>query len=133
MGVQRKSRQLVLQLLFQSDLNGESLRDPDFFRTEKPKVSERAQMLFQSILDKRTELDRHIESASQNWKLSRMGAVDRNILRLATYELLYCPDIPGEVILDEAIEIAKRFGSEDSSAFVNGILDKLLNLRNKDP
>ena len=64
-----------------------------------------------------------IERYSDNWKLSRMSGVDRNILRIAVYELMYCNDIPSKVTLNEAIDIGKRFGTDESGAFINGILD----------
>jgi len=129
MGVQRKSREVLLQLLFQAELNTEA--DPELLlehaKAQKPEVEKRATELFLKILDKKDEIDKFIEDVSSNWKIHRMDRVDRNILRLATYELKYCKDIPGEVVLDEAIEIAKRFGTAKSGKFVNGILDKVFN------
>jgi N utilization substance protein B len=74
-----------------------------------------------------SEADRHIRAASQNWRLERMTAVDRNILRLGTWELLYKPDVPRAVIIDEAVEMAKRYGNEGSGAFVNGVLERIAN------
>ena len=73
----------------------------------------------------RAELDAHIERSARNWSLSRMPPVDRNIIRLGAYEILYCPDVPRAVAIDEAVRLAKRFGTEDSPAFVNGVLDAL--------
>lgn len=134
MGHRRKSREILLQLLFQVELNFE--KDPNIllkgflvdFKDEKDMKTEtydRAQHLFFDILNKKEELDQLIEKFSEHWKIHRMSHVDRNILRAASYELLYCKDIPAQVILDEAIEIAKRYGAEDSGSFVNGILDKI--------
>lgn len=73
------------------------------------------------------EVDRVVRAASTNWRLERMSRVDRNILRLGAWELLRRADVPRAVVLDEAVELAKRFGSEDSSAFVNGVLDRIAN------
>lgn len=85
----------------------------------------RAEALFLKIAAHKEELDALIEKSSEHWRLSRMSVIDRNILRYATYELLHCDDVPDEVVLDEAIEISKRFGSEHSAAFVNGVLDRV--------
>jgi len=71
------------------------------------------------------ELDSAIEGVSHRWKMGRMAQVDRNLLRMAAYEILYCPDIPKSATINEAIEVAKRFSGQDSFAFINGILDKL--------
>ena len=87
------------------------------------KALEFAQELAEGVVEHQEEIDRLIQKYSQNWRLERMNVTDRNILRLATYELLYRPDIPPKVSLNEAIELAKEFGTEDSPAFVNGILD----------
>ena len=73
------------------------------------------------------EIDRLIEQYSENWRLDRMNIVDRNILRMATFELLYCEEIPPKVTLNEAIDLGKRYGSEDSGSFINGILDRIQN------
>ncbi len=75
------------------------------------------------VLARREELDRLIAGHSRRWRLERMAAVDRNILRLGTYELRFCPDVPAKVAIDQAVELAKLFGTDDSPAFVNGVLD----------
>ena len=77
------------------------------------------------VLDERDGLDETIRTASENWRLERMTRVDRNVLRLGTWELKHRPDVPREVVLDEAIELAKRYGSEESGAFVNGVLNQI--------
>ena len=77
------------------------------------------------LVSRRSEIDRRIEQSTENWKLARLAKVDLLILRLATYELVYCPDIPHNVSLNEAIEIGKRFGTDDSAAFINGVLDQI--------
>ena len=71
------------------------------------------------------ELDKRLAEASENWRLTRMATVDRNVLRLGGYEVLFAPDTPPNVAFDEAIELARRYGSADSSAFVNGVLDRV--------
>lgn len=128
MGMRRKSREILLQLLFQAEVNPE--KDPARLLEALPyfkkttAASERASELFLKIYEKRDYLDQFIEKHADNWRLSRMSHIDRNILRYAVYELFYCEDIPKEVVLNEAIEIAKSFGTEESSAFVNGVLDR---------
>lgn len=129
MGVRRKSREILLQLLFQAELNPEEdpqrLVDDIVHFKKKTEASLRASTLFLDIFKKKKELDQLIEKHAEHWRLSRMNSIDRNILRSAIYELFYCADVPREVVLDEAIEIAKSFGTEESGAFVNGILDKV--------
>ena len=87
------------------------------------KACDFARRLVGGVLLHKADIDLLIESATDHWKLTRMPRVDLNILRLATYELLFCPDIPHNVSIDEAIEVSKRFGSEDSATFINGVLD----------
>jgi N utilization substance protein B len=70
-------------------------------------------------------IDRHIADAAENWRVPRMAVVDRNVLRLAAFELLFMPETPAAVVIDEAVELSRRFGSADSPAFVNGVLDRL--------
>ena len=81
--------------------------------------------LVEGVKEFQHEIDELIERFSENWKISRMSRVDRNVLRLAVYELLHCHDIPPKVSINEAIDLAKRFGTEDSGAFINGILDSV--------
>ena len=85
-----------------------------------------ARQLIEGVINHLDEIDAEIGKLAKNWRLDRMASVDRNILRLGTYELMYCPDIPPQVAINEAIELAKRFGTEDSASFVNGILDALM-------
>jgi N utilization substance protein B len=85
--------------------------------------------LVRSVSEHRERLDEAITSAASNWRLERMAPVDRNVLRLASYELLHRHDVPFEVIIDEAVELAKRYGADQSFAFVNGVLDKLASAR----
>ena len=81
--------------------------------------------LTNGVLEHRSDLDSIIERYSSNWKMCRMACVDRNVLRLAVFELLYCEDIPAKVSINEAIDIAKKFGASESGAFINGILDSI--------
>jgi N utilization substance protein B len=85
-----------------------------------------AEQLVQGVLDHLTELDELLQRVADHWSVDRMAVVDRNVLRCAVYELLYLDEIPAKVTINEAIEIAKRFGSEESGAFINGILDKII-------
>lgn len=129
MGNRRKGREAALQLLFLHDLSGVyNERVVANFWEENPidaETREFAQRLLTGALDHLTDIDETVGKLSAHWRLSRMAAVDRNVLRLAVFELCYCPDIPIKVSLNEAIEIAKKFGSEESGAFVNGILDQV--------
>ena len=81
--------------------------------------------LVSGVMQYKTQIDAIIERFSNNWKLSRMSCVDRNIMRIAVYEMLFCRDIPSKVSINEAIDVGKKFGTEDSGAFINGILDSI--------
>lgn len=81
--------------------------------------------LVKGVLDARSELDALIERFSRNWKINRMSCVDRNVMRIAVYELLYCDDIPPKVSINEAVDVGKKFGTEESGAFINGIMDSI--------
>jgi N utilization substance protein B len=83
------------------------------------------QTLVKGVLEHREDIDRRIEMFSSNWKLSRMSGVDRNVMRIAAYEMLFCHDIPTKVSINEAIDIGKKYGTADSGAFINGILDAI--------
>ncbi|HAA04150.1 MAG TPA: transcription antitermination factor NusB [Syntrophobacteraceae bacterium] len=85
-----------------------------------------AELLIQGVCLHQEEIDRWIGSASENWRLDRMSMVDRNILRIAVYEMCYCEDIPPKVSINEAIDLGKRFSSQDSGPFINGVLDQVL-------
>jgi N utilization substance protein B len=130
MGVRREGREAAVQFLFQLDLNrgepGELDRDFWILRpAESPRAARFARGLVGGVLAHREEIDARIQAAATNYQLRRIAAVDRNILRVALFEMLHCPDVPPAVSINEAIEIAKAFGSEDSGRFVNGILDRL--------
>ena len=132
MGLRRESRELALKILYALDSNPSvSLREMlQMFREEHPEVSERmrafAEGLVQGVQAERSTIDAAIKERSRNWSLSRMPRVDLNIMRVAAYELMFRADIPKKVTINEAIEIARRFGDKDSPAFVNGILDEIV-------
>lgn len=124
-----RAREVALQALYQEDLNPRESRDQVVplleNRLKDPELLEFALSLVLGVLRNREELDAVIASKADNWSVSRMAATDRNVLRLGAFEIRYL-DTPDRVAIDEAVELAKRFGSGQSSQFVNGILDKLL-------
>lgn len=125
-----RARELALQFLYQLDLVGKPLDElDDFLRGEERDVETRrfAQRLVAGTLECRDDIDVVIQNVAQNWSISRMAVIDRNVLRLATYELMHCQDIPPKVAINEAIEIGKRYSTQNSGAFINGILDKIMN------
>ncbi len=129
MGARRKGREIAIQILYQADVAGMPLSEAfetyeDFFKPSA-KALDFAKELVKGVAAHQEELDAWIERFSKNWRIERMSAIDRNILRLAVYELFHRPDIPPRVSINEAVELAKSFGSEESAAFVNGILDAL--------
>jgi transcription antitermination protein NusB len=128
-GRRRKSRELALQLLYQNDLAGtppeEMFRRTEEFLEARPDVQEYASRLVEGTLARRDELDARLSERSEHWRLGRMAAVDRNLLRLALYELIFEEDTPDAVVIDEAVEIAKKFSTPSSGPFVNGILDAI--------
>lgn len=97
----------------------------DASHVPSPKARHFAELLACGVAENQEEIDRQIRDLSTNWSLERMARVDLSILRLAVFELSFCADVPASVIINEAIEIGKRFGSRDTSAFINGILDKV--------
>lgn len=129
MSIRRRAREVALHVFYQMDISqGDAQEVLDlYWENFKPteKVREFCQRLIEGVCRNRSEIDQLIEENSENWTLKRMAVVDRNILRLATFELLHCPDIPFKATLNEAIELAKKFGADDSGAFINGILDKI--------
>ncbi len=120
-----------MQILYQAEFDGQ-LREEDILRfwenfqkKEADQIPDYLGDLVVGVGEHRQELDRLIIRYSEHWRLERMVAVDRNLLRLAVYELLYRPDIPAKVVINEAVELAKRYGTEASGAFVNGLLDRI--------
>jgi len=129
MGTRRKAREKALQMLFQLDFHNEGAETIcSTFWTGNPvgqKVREFAEELVKGTCANRESIDRMISSTMENWTLDRLASVDKAILRLAIYELIYMADIPSKVTINEAVEIAKNYGTEESGRFVNGILDRI--------
>ena len=135
-----RAREVALQLLFQRDHNPNVSRAAvgEFARArlQSAPLEPFCLGLYDGVISHLDEIDRRLGAAAENWRLPRMAAVDRNVLRLGAYELLFAPDTPAGVAIDEAIELARRYGSKDSPAFVNGVLDRLRQTRdeaNSDP
>jgi N utilization substance protein B len=134
MGTRRKGRELALQALYQIEITGDaSAAAVDLFLSHfegSAQAKEFARRLVSGVVSQRPDIDRLIEKCTENWKLMRIAKVDLLILRMAAYELIFCPDIPLNVSLDEAIEMGKRFGTGDSGSFINGVLDQLAHSEN---
>ncbi len=129
MGSRRKSRELALQMLFQWEVGSHSPEHvvSTFLQTQKTDREEEsfARALFEGTVKEAAALDGLLRRHTEHWRLERMAAVDRNILRLALYELIHEPDTPPAVVINEALEIARRFSERDSVQFVNGVLDAI--------
>ncbi len=126
----RKGREYAFQLLFRFDFTGKTpdKRDFDEFWTDKeddPEIRDFSEDIVHGTISHLDEIDSAIRRSAENWGLERMAAADRNILRAATYELLYRKDIPSAVTINEAIEIAKKYSTNESASFINGILDTI--------
>lgn len=134
MGTRRKSREAALQFLYQDDFLDLG-RSPDQLDLEQRfadfsilyQVNKKARTyafnLLTGIVERIEQIDSAINEHATNWRLERIAATDRNLLRVGIYELMFAEDVPAQVAINEAVEIAKRFGSEDSPAFINGVLD----------
>jgi len=129
MGIRRKARELAMQALFFMDMRKDFSEEAfDRFCTNfapKPDVRPFFLRLVHGVLRSQTDLDPLIERFSENWSLGRMSGVDRNIMRIAVYEMMCCADIPAKVSINEAVDIGKKFGTEESGAFINGIVDSI--------
>ncbi|MBF5046359.1 transcription antitermination factor NusB [Aggregicoccus sp. 17bor-14] len=140
MGARRTGRERALQALYQLEMTpgtpaealasawaseGAEAAQAAAEGKPDPEAQRFAQELVSGVVQNRTEIDRLIEEHSHNWRLDRMSRIDRNVLRLGIFELKYRPDIPKKVSLNEAVELGKNFGTEESSAFVNGLLDRI--------
>jgi N utilization substance protein B len=129
MGSRHQAREHALQILFQYDIHGRpGVWLDEFWKQIKVKEEVKAftQQIVQGVLEHKKEIDTLIGKYATNWKVSRMPIVDRNILRAGLYELLWMGEVPAKVTMNEAIELAKSFGDDEASKFVNGILDKAL-------
>jgi N utilization substance protein B len=129
MAKRSRAREVAVQLLFQRDHNPTVDRPTiELFvknRLRDPAMEPFCVGLYDGVVDHQKEIDERLTAAADNWRLARMSTVDRNILRLGAYELLYSFETPPAVALDESILLAKRYGAKDSAGFVNGVLDKL--------
>jgi N utilization substance protein B len=130
MGRRRKSREVALQFLYQLDLRGEDDPTPhaaDFWAHHPVDEETRlfAETLVRGTKEHQAKTDDLLRQYAEHWELERMAVVDRNILRLAVYEMLWGGDVPAKVVINEAIEIAKKYGTSESSRFINGILDRI--------
>ena len=130
MGTRRKSRELVLQMLFQADMGKQTPHDVrQTFWKERDSVGKDVQGfaddLFRVATDRAEEIDKLIEQHAEHWRMERMAAVDRNVLRAAVAELLAYSDTPRAVVINEALEIARKFSSPESVQFINGVLDSV--------
>jgi N utilization substance protein B len=130
MGRRRKAREVALQLLYQLDVQGESNPEPHLpeFWTRHPvdrEAREFAEMLIRGTKLHEPKIDEIIGEYAANWELDRMAVVDRNILRQGVFEILWVEDVPPKAAINEAIEIAKKFSTHESSRFINGILDRI--------
>jgi len=129
MGTRRKARELAMQALFymdmQRDFSEETFRIFCGNFAPKPEVRSFFLRLVNGVLACKDELDPLVERFSENWSLSRMSCVDRNVMRIAEFELVCCRDIPAKVSINEAVDIGKKFGTDESGAFINGIVDSI--------
>jgi N utilization substance protein B len=130
MGTRRKSRELALQMLFQADLGKQPVEEvrKTFWKGRgevAPEVKGFTEDLFRVAQDRAAEIDRLIENHAENWRIDRMAAVDRNLLRAAIAEFLGFPKTPRAVVINEAIEIARKFSAPESVQFINGVLDSV--------
>jgi len=125
-----RGREIALQVLYQTEQNSglapeEVRRFVERRLRGERKLCEFAESLIGGVLANQPRIDALISEVAENWRLDRMAAIDRNILRLGAFEMLYCPDVPTKVAINESLELAKRYSTAQSSRFVNGILDRL--------
>lgn len=129
MSRRRKAREIALQTLYAAEMEGgewrTALRDNVARRKPSDEVVEYAERIVSRVVAEKASLDARIGARLENWELPRVSIVDKTILRIALAELLYCPEVPTSVIMNEAIEIAQTFSSADAGRFVNGVLDRL--------
>ena len=129
MGTRRRSRELAMQALFFMDINkdySEEMLDY-FFANFNPPDNVRLffSRLVKGVIGHMNEIDHIIKRFSRNWAIGRMSYVDRNIIRIGVYEMLYCRDIPFKVSINESVDIGKKFGTEESGSFINGVMDSI--------
>lgn len=127
--VRRRARERAVQFLFGLDFTNyewdSAITDFWAVNPSRPSVREYAEELVRGVITRREDLDQAIASAVEHWAPERVGCLERNVLRIALYEMRYAPDVPQNVAINEAVEVAKRYGSDDAPRFVNGVLDRL--------
>jgi transcription antitermination factor NusB len=135
----RKARELALKMLYQLETNNEDAelaldKYCETFPYQKD-ITDYAMLLLSGVKKEKEMIDRFIASASENWKIDRIAFVDKNVMRIGVYEMLFSQDVPPKVAIDEAIEMGKKYGHGDSGDFINGVLDRILkdHYEQKDP
>lgn len=129
MGIRRRARELAMQALFYMDVNHNASPQmlqrfcENFIPPQKARPF--FMKLVNGVLEGQPQIDELIERFSKNWRVKRMACVDRNVIRIAVFEMLFCHDIPPKVSINEAIDVGKKFGTEESGAFINGIIDRI--------
>ncbi|MDP6491445.1 MAG: transcription antitermination factor NusB [Kiritimatiellia bacterium] len=126
----RDAREWAVQLLFQMDLNNPKDMRPVFAHfwedvDADDKARDYAERMVRGVMSRRGELDETIDTAVEHWDVKRLAVIDRNVIRLAVYEMLHCTDVPPVVSINEAVDIVKYFGTAESGGFVNGVLDRI--------
>jgi len=129
MGTRRQARELAMQALFYMDIRKDASEEMLEYFCGCFCPSKKSRPFFiklvNGVLGAKDQIDALVERFSQNWKINRMSCVDRNVMRIAVYEMIYCDDIPPKVSINEAVDIGKKFGTQDSGAFINGIMDSI--------
>ena len=129
MSARRKGRELALQVLYQVDMSGEGpqrvLQSFAESFEHSPKARDFGEGLVRGVLAQRDQIDARISEASEHWRLERLSRVDANVIRIAVYEMTTPPGLPLQIAINEAVEVARKFGTGDSAAFVNGVLDEV--------
>jgi transcription antitermination protein NusB len=133
-----RGREVALQVLYQLEQNPEVPHQEmrSFIQRrllDDRRLCEFTEGLISGVKEHQVQIDAFISEVAENWRLDRMAAIDRNILRLGAYEMLFCPEVPAKVAINEALELAKRYSTAQSSRFVNGILDRVLQWQMQDP
>ena len=129
MGTRRQARELAMQALFYMDIQKDASKQMLEYFCGCFCPSKKSRPFFiklvNGVLGAKDQIDALVERFSQNWKINRMSCVDRNVMRIAVYEMIYCHDIPPKVSINEAVDIGKKFGTQESGAFINGIMDSI--------
>jgi N utilization substance protein B len=129
MGTRRQARELAMQALFYMDIQKDASEEMLEYFCHCFCPSKKSRPFFlklvNGVLGEKGRIDALVERFSQNWKINRMSCVDRNVMRIAVYEMIYCDDIPPKVSINEAVDIGKKFGTQESGAFINGIMDSI--------